>query len=425
MKVVCAPPNYDFQDLSSNGLNVVLYGRASGAEMGQIGASVKETICREKLLAAERAWDLLSIALSVMAADLGCLREASPDGWTREIELCVSVSDPGFWSTHKDLLERKLRFLTTDVWHIEFLKGGLLPVPEKAATMPKEDCVVLLSGGLDSLVGTLNLVSEGKKPYAVSQITGGDKEKQIFFASTIGGGLRHLQLNHNAKCPGRYERSQRARSLIFLAYGVLAATTLKRYQQGEDVTLYVCENGFISVNPPLTGARLGSLSTRTMHPFFLILFQRLLDVAGLRIRLENPYQFKTKGEMLSGCADQDYLKKYGHMTTSCGRFARNAYRHCGRCVPCLIRRASFERWGVSDGTSYVYHDLDRDDGDHARFDDVRSAAMAVLQANAEGMDAWIGTSLNSVMLGDLTSYKAVIKRGLDEIEVLLRKVGVL
>jgi hypothetical protein len=127
------------------------------------------------------------------------------------------------------------------------------------------------------------------------------KQKQVRFASQIGSGLSHLQLNHNAKCPGQHERSQRARSIVFLAYGVLLATALRRYGDGDEIPLFVCENGFISVNPPLTTGRLGSLSTRTAHPVFFGQFQRLLDVAGLRVRITNPYEFVTKGEMLANC----------------------------------------------------------------------------------------------------------------------------
>ena len=97
----------------------------------------------------------------------------------------------------------------------------------------------------------------------------GDAENQRTFAKVMGGGLRHLQMNHNAGVPKpETPSSQRARSLIFIAYGVLAATTLKQYHAGGSVTLYVCENGFISINPPLTEMRLGSLSTRTTHPVF-------------------------------------------------------------------------------------------------------------------------------------------------------------
>jgi hypothetical protein len=209
-----------------------------------------------------------------------------------------------------------------------------------------------------------------------------------------------------------------------LAYGVLAATATKQYHEGQPVTLYVCENGFISINPPLTTGRLGSLSTRTTHPVFLGLFQRLLDAAGLRVRVENPYQFMTKGEMLARCANQDFLRKNARQTTSCGRFARNGYKHCGRCVPCLVRRAALHAWGETDGTIYVYRDLSRDNGDHARFDDVRSTAMAVAEVRADGLDGWLGTSLSTALLGDVAPYKETVERGLQELGSFLEVAGV-
>jgi hypothetical protein len=90
----------------------------------------------------------------------------------------------------------------------------------------------------------------------------GDDDKQDEFAALIGGGLGHLRLNHNAHVPDPEDMpSQRARSIAFIAYGVLSATSLDRYHSGERITLYMCENGFISINPPLTDMRLGSLST--------------------------------------------------------------------------------------------------------------------------------------------------------------------
>ncbi len=52
-------------------------------------------------------------------------------------------------------------------------------------------------------------------------------------------------MNHNAAVPNpETPPSQRARSLIFVAYGILAATTLNQYHAGNGATLYVCENGF-------------------------------------------------------------------------------------------------------------------------------------------------------------------------------------
>lgn len=425
MKVICAPPEPKIAMPSGGDLSAVLYGYADKPGVASIGAAVLSAIKRTNIAPAPRAWDLLTIALSVIVADTGIRRKESPDGWTRQINLQIAVNDPAFWSAQTALLSRQLQFLTTDIWQLEFLAGGLLPAPPKRPALPPQDCVSLLSGGLDSFVGAIDLSgTAGKSPYLVSQVSQGDKKKQVYFASKIGGGLPQLQLNHNVECPDENERSQRARSIVFLAYGVLLATALKRYKDGHPVTLYVCENGYISINPPLTGTRLGSLSTKTTHPVFLGLFQQLLDAAGLNVRVENPYQFKTKGEMLAGCSDQDFLKRHASSTTSCGRFARNGYRHCGRCLPCLIRRSSFHAWGVADTTDYVFDDLSKDDEDHARFDDVRSAAMAVAQVKADGLERWLGASLNSVLMGDIAPYKDVVRRGIDELGAFLKAAGV-
>ena len=360
MKILCAPLDLGFKIGTRADLEVVLYGHPDKPSRGSAGANILEAMRRLQLKPAARAWDILSIALAVTAADTAVRRDQSPDGWTREIDLQVAVGDSAFWSSQGELLTALLRFLTTDIWTLAFLQKGLVPVPPKAAKMPTEDCVSLLSGGLDSLVGALDLTTRHKKkPYLVSQVAVGDKKKQTYFASKIAGGLSHLQLNHVVTCPGENERSQRSRSLIFLAYGVLLATSLRRYHEGKPVTLYVCENGFISINPPLTPGRLGSLSTRTTNPEFLGLFQALLKAARINVQIENPYQFKTKGMMLAECAEQAFLLKHAHLTTSCGRYARNGFRHCGRCVPCLIRRASFRAWKKTDKTDYVYVDLSK------------------------------------------------------------------
>ena len=322
MKLYCAPRNRIVSALSRKDRLVVLYSQADKPNTISIGATALKNLIQQKFVAAPRAWDLLSIALSVIAADTSVSRGNSPDGWTRHIDLCIAVNDPDFWSSQADLLERQLRFLTTDIWLLEFVDGGILPIPpQKGAVRPYQDCVCLLSGGLDSLMGALNLAADAsRKPYLVSQVSLGDKSRQTQFARLIAGGLPRLQLNHNVKVPWTNERSQRARSIIFLAYGVLMATSLNRYHEGKRITLYVCENGFISINPPLTTGRVGSLSTRTTHPVFIRQFQQLLGAAGLNIQIENPYQFKTKGEMLRECTDQVFLKAHASDTTSCGRF---------------------------------------------------------------------------------------------------------
>lgn len=427
MKLTCAPKGYAFPGDSD--LDVVLYGQPERdgrrrPVQGSAGHAVRSKLKRARLEPAQRAWDFLSLALAVVTADFAVSRRTSPDGWTRQIDLTVAVADPGFWATQSSTLEAALKFLSTDIWTLSFIGGGFQPAPPSNPIRPSEDCVVLLSGGLDSLIGAIDLVEQGRKPCAVSNVVPGDGENQRTFAEVIGGGLRHLALNHNATLPWAKENSQRARSLIFIAFAVLAATTLESYHDGGEVPLFICENGFIALNPSLTGSRLGSLSTRTVHPEFFNRVQKVLLDAGLRVRMSNPYEYKTKGEMLRACANQDLLKEHALDSVSCGRYRRYGYKHCGRCVPCQVRRAAFNAWGEQDETLYVFSPLGKSDDDHAKFDDVRAVAMAIAEAKDSGFDAWLGSSLSYPNVQDRAQSKHLIRRGLDELSSLHELHGV-
>lgn len=427
MRLVCAPENYPFQE--DGALNVVLYGQPGLEENGRsargsAGQAARADFLRARLEAVPRAWDFLSLALSVVTADLADWRSESADGWTRELDLTVAVADPAFWNSQASAIETALKFLSTDRWRLTFVDGGAQPTPPRDPVRPQEDCVVLLSGGLDSLIGAIDLASAGRKPLAVSNIVRGDGDNQATFAGAIAGGVRHLALNHNAKPPWAKEDSQRARSLIFIAFGVLAATSLAAYHDGGDVPFYVCENGFIAINPPLTGSRLGSLSTRTAHPEFLNRIQDVISAAGLRVRIVNPYEYSTKGEMLKRCADQALLKTLAVQSVSCGRYRVFNYKHCGRCMPCQVRRAAFQAWGGADTTFYKFAPLGKNDGDHANFDDVRSVAMAIAEVRSDGLDAWLGSALAYPRMGDPAPIRALVERGLEELAALHRHHGV-
>ena len=425
MRLICAPKSFPFE-AESEALQVVLYGPRDREhpERATVGALVKLRFLHEKLAMDPRAWDFLSLSLSVVTADFAEPRDYSPDGWTREFDLTVAVTEPDFWKSQAGHIENSLGFLTTDRWRLRFVAGGDAYEPPANRTLPPEESVVLLSGGLDSLIGTIDLVRAGKKPLAVSQLVRGDAEKQAQFAEKLGP-LKHLVLNHNATTPEQQTTlSQRSRSLIFVAFGVAAATTLASYAAGGRVPLYICENGFIAINPPLTAARLGSLSTRTAHPLFLCRIQDLLDACGLRVRLENPYRYLTKGEMLVSCVDQTLISALAATSTSCARYLRYGYRHCGRCMPCQIRRAAFLKWGVPDTTAYAFEDIGKSGPEYSGFDDVRSVAMALAQATGEGLDTWMGSSLSRALLTDVSPLKEVVGRGLKELEVLHKKYNV-
>ena len=423
MNLLCAPS--EFGRLDERGvLRVVLYGQPGAPGRASAGAAVRKDLLQERLAPHRRAWDLLSIAQSVMVADAAGLRTESPDGWTREFDLEIAVVDPVFWNGAASLIAEALAFLTTDRWRLRFVAGGA-GAPEPARVVaPPQDCVALLSGGLDSLIGAIDLAAAGIQPLVVSKTVRGDAEKQEEFARAIGGGLRHIQLNDNAVVPKPKDTSQRARSIIFLAFAVVVATSLAPYRAGAAVPLYVCENGFIAINPPLTGSRVGSLSTRTAHPQFLALFQDILDAAEIRVSIRTPYADKTKGEMLKECTDQLLLRTLAARSTSCGRFQKFNYSHCGRCVPCQVRRSAFVAWGQPDPTGYAYEHLGRNDFQHAGFDDVRSVGMALAAVKDGGFNKWLGSSLSWPRIERRDELQDMLRRGLAELGALHASYGI-
>ena len=79
MKVTCTPSEDALAGLAEDELPVLLFGRTSQPNIATTGAPVKEGVIRHKFIPDPRAWDLVSIALAVTAADLGVLRDTSPD----------------------------------------------------------------------------------------------------------------------------------------------------------------------------------------------------------------------------------------------------------------------------------------------------------------------------------------------------------
>jgi len=378
------------------------------------------------------AWDLTALAMGAIAADRHFNRAAtSPDGWTRGIGLTLAVSAPALWDRNRSLVERMLGFLTGDVWSVDFVGGGVHPEqPRKVAATRGESCVALLSGGLDSLIGAINMHARGTVPLFVSNRVRGDCEAQRVFASETGALSSFLALNHNARTGTKNpEISQRPRSLAFIAFGVLTATALDRYQGGSSVDLHVPENGFISLNVPLSPLRSGSLSTRTTHPIFMADMQHLLDNLGLRVRLLNPYQHKTKGEMMQECADQALLAKLAPTSMSCGKSGRT-YCHCGRCLPCLVRRGAFLHWtGSLTGDTAIPHYLfphpsgafkQRDFLEHP---DVMECLTAIDTATRRGIRAWIGPAVTAGRIASPKPFRDVAERGLDEIRAFMAAAG--
>lgn len=321
--------------------------------------------------------DLLIVAAHVHAADTRISRdEQSQDSWTREIRLLVPVSDPARWQAAVATLKRTLGFLTGDRWTIEFR-----PRPERFSSIvespetllpPPFDAVSLFSGGLDSLIGAIDLLESGRTPLLIShagESATSDAQSTLFgnlkhhFSSVAFDRLRVWMLFPQGLVEDvGSESSTRGRSFLFFALGVFAGTGL-----APNFVLRVPENGLIALNVPLDPLRLGSNSTRTTHPFYIARWNQLLTELGIDGCIENPYWNKTKGEMTAGCANATLLRRLAPLALSCAHpsharllgIAGRGIEHCGYCLPCLIRRAALDMaWGRGqDSTPYTVPDL--------------------------------------------------------------------
>lgn len=318
--------------------------------------------------------DLLIIAAHVHAADTRISRtEQSQDSWTREIRMVVPVSDPGRWQAAAPTLIKILDFLTGDKWTVGFrcrtkLFANVVP-PRMRLFPPPFDTVSLFSGGLDSLIGSIDLLEAGHTPLLISHAGEGatSDAQNILFGKLknnyVGSAFNRLRLwmafpNGLVKDVSS-ENTTRGRSFLFFAIGIFAGSGL-----GSDFVLRVPENGLIALNVPLDPLRLGSNSTRTTHPFYMSRWNELLGKLSIAGRVENPYWDKTKGEMTSACANGPLLRSLVSDSLSCssptkGRWQGHGIEHCGYCLPCLIRRAALDgAWGPDcDSTVYTVPDL--------------------------------------------------------------------
>ena len=390
-----------------------------------------------------RAIDLMLLAAMVNAGDTRVSRRLNAqDGWTREIDLYVPVATLRVWDDEKQRIADLLGFLTGDRWRV-FFRARTDRTPTLAAQpecLPIDGLteVSLLSGGLDSLIGAIDLLAKGRRPIFVSHYWDAETAKsqnyvlralkKHFSANKIKSLRVRLGFDRHHLDTGEKEKTQRSRSFLFYALAALAASAFERH-----MVVNIPENGMIALNVPLDPLRIGALSTRTAHPHVIARMRRLADAVGLSVNFLNPYRHMTKGEMVSGCADIALLRKIVGNSMSCSSPARARYmglspRHCGYCVPCLIRRASLEAGlGCKDPTTYTVKNLHAQalatkqaEGIHVRSFQLMAKRIKKSPALAKILVHKAGPLTDA--LEEIPDYANVFHRGVLEVDNLLQGV---
>lgn len=415
--------------------------RRLGFGLGQI---IDQLIARG-VAPSETAADLAILAATITAADTRVSRAAdAQDGWTREIDLYLPVEDAARWTALASLLARTLKFLTGDHWRLFFRgrdpKYKTLIQKPRSLMRPPFTSVCLFSGGLDSFVGAIDLFAAGNKPILVSHYgdySASSQERCAQHLAKVYDDMRSRHVRANVRFDKNDfshamgdESTTRGRSFLFFALAALAASGLE-----QNPAIYIPENGLISLNVPLDRLRVGAWSTRTTHPFYMARWQEILNGFGIPATFENPYRFKTKGEMLAECRNQDIVQKHAVDTISCSspakaRWLRLAPGHCGSCVPCLIRRSAMTSTFRQDPTKYTIEDLrDRPlDSKAAEGEHVRSfQMMAGRLKRRPGLERILvhkSGPLSDYTDAEVTQYADVFRRGIEEVDRVTGRVVV-
>ena len=377
--------------------------------------------------------DFTRIALTVFAADRSVTRERGGSNWNqRDFELEIPVSDASAWQAVADEMAAVIGFLSGDRWTLTFTEAQA-PVEavrllDLAAT-PKR--IVLLSGGADSAVGGLysrSLLAEGEQHILLSHFSNTVLAPiQQHVAAEIGRLIPGPAQQHVVAHLGRREKridgtsyptepTSRSRSLLFLALGLAVASLY-------GVPLWIPENGFASINPPLGPERLGSLSTRTTHPAFLESLSSVLTKAGAHGAIENPFSASTKGEMFQRVVDlvgKREASAFLSATHSCGLTGQRAHHispdvPCGICFGCVLRRASFASSGVTDTTAYI---APSPDPPVQRWLDSKSVERQVRNFVRRGVKARDLASLSLPQSHPLRDALELCQRGISELRSL-------
>lgn len=316
-------------------------------------------------------YDAMILAAAIEFADRTIKRSSL--GWTRKIALRVPVHEPERWSDPcvSDALHNAVRFLTGDLWEIEFIKRrGQAPAPaQDYLQLPvRTETVIAYSDGMDSraVAGILSAsLGERLVRVRVGSKTGGRPAK--------GKREPFTAVPYALSATG--ESSARSRGFKFALISGLAA-----YLAEADEILFP-ESSQGVFGPVLVTAAHAYPDYRN-HPLFAVRMERLLQALLRRpVRFTFPRLWHTKGETL-----REYTALPGsgdwRDTKSCWRSARwsalnGKLVQCGICAACMLRRMSIHAAGLTDDPrNYICGDLSAPTLDQAIHKDFtrRSAA---------------------------------------------------
>ena len=300
-----------------------------------------------------RVLDLIEIAAYIHAGDRLVGRGASNavelHGWQRRFLYRVRVRDYEFWNRDdvKRALSEAITFMTGDYPYTFEFEAGHVTLPTSLFDSEQFQLsagpgasVALFSGGLDSLVGALDqLTNTVGTVYLVSHSAqSGIKRTQTQLVAALEehfpGRVRHYKFDSHLSGIKAREETQRSRSLLF---GSIAFSIARSLGQR---SFYLFENGITGINFPRRQSLMNARASRTTHPKTVHHLQKLFSlVEGSEVEIRNPLLYLTKTDVVQKLRDLGHPELYPS-SVSCGvtRSKSAPATHCGGCNQCIDRR---------------------------------------------------------------------------------------
>ena len=301
----------------------------------------------------DRVQDLVELAGYVYCADRlvgrGARNSVEYHSWARSFHFVVRVRDHDFWqqSSVSESLANALKFMTGDrEYRFEFQPGhstnptSLFDTEEFHGVQLVKPTVVLFSGGLDSLAGTIELLETTQdRVYLVShQSQPGTMRTQNRLAMALNDRYPGRVIHQTFRCSlsgrPRREESQRTRAFLYTSVAFAYA------QASEQDRFFMFENGITSINFARREDLANARASRTTHPKTIYLLQEFFSLFFDRpLQIQTPFLWKTKTDVVVDLLTGPH-KELLPSAVSCSKTFGNLgdQSHCGGCSQCIDRR---------------------------------------------------------------------------------------
>lgn len=314
----------------------------------------------------KRTIDLLQIASYIFCADRmasrGDRKSVTNVGWSRSFYFTIPVIDIDFWNTDavKKSLNNALAFMTGDrKYEFNFVKASenavstenvqlcLFSAIESELASATDADVMLFSGGLDSLAGAIERLSENntRKLCLVSHKSNNTSisiQNKLADELKKSFGDRIIKYGFECRNKGMKAREETQRTRMFL-FSAIAFAICGRLQKNE---LFIYENGVTSINIPIQVDTINARASRTTHPKTIGLLEQFYKLLNSEFKIITPYRANTKAEIVEKFRTYNAVKFISNsVSCSSTRSKPQGTPHCGTCSQCIDRK--FSMYSVS------------------------------------------------------------------------------